>query len=124
MDNIFKEIPDIPFLEELTAILYQNAAVRIQRILSCGQASAPDFWYDQDEDEWLVLLTGHAVLEIEIQKNSFIKKELEPGSILFLPKHQRHRVDATSKEPPCNWLCVFIKSEKGYLDGKTKTGSN
>ena len=76
--------------------------MRIERIVSRGHASPPDFWYDQEQDEWVCLVQGEARLAwdhggVEI---------LRPGDCLFIPAHARHRVESTSNDPPCIWLAV------------------
>lgn len=88
---------------EVVDILLQSDSCRIQRIVSCGQSSPLGFWYDQDEDEWLILLQGKAGLLMEGGQEI----SLSSGQHLFLPAHQKHRLQFTSTEPPCIWLCVF-----------------
>lgn len=59
MNNLFADLPtDLP--EELVEVLTENKHVRIERIISTGHASPDDFWYDQDEHEWVVVLKGEA----------------------------------------------------------------
>ena len=99
--NIF-DIPNLPSTEELTEILVQSKNARIERIISTGQVSPSGFWYDQEENEFVMLLQGEAVIEYE---NGSIK--LKAGDTLIIPAHQKHRVDFTSIEPACIWLCVF-----------------
>jgi cupin 2 domain-containing protein len=67
-----------------------------------GHSSAPDFWYDQTETELVFVIQGHAKLEFEDQII-----DLVPGSFVTIQPHQRHRVHATSSEPPCIWLAIF-----------------
>lgn len=94
--NIFDILKgDMP--QELVEILLQNKNVRIERIVS--KCHTTD-WYDQDEDEWIVLLTGEAEIELE---NDTIS--LTAGDTMFIPKHKKHRVVKTTE---CVWLCVFI----------------
>ncbi|MBR6789294.1 MAG: cupin domain-containing protein [Oscillospiraceae bacterium] len=88
--------------EEQVDILLENSDIRIERIVSAGQISPPGFWYDQDQDEWVTVLQGEARLTTETEA-IFLKK----GDSAFLPAELRHRVDYTSTEPPCIWLCVF-----------------
>lgn len=90
--------------KEITDVLYESPHTRIERIVSCGQSSPDGFWYDQDEDEWLVVLSGRAVVAFEEQDTL-----LETGDTLLIPAHTRHRVKETSDQPPCVWLCVFSK---------------
>ncbi len=90
--------------EECFEPLIQHPAARIERIVSCGQITPPGQWYDQDEDEWVVLLQGHAQLAYE----DGTKTELGPGDYVFLPAHCKHRVVATSQQPPCIWLAIHL----------------
>ena len=62
MNNLF--FTDIPskLPEELVEVLAENKHVRIERIVSTGQASPEGFWYDQEEHEWVVVLKGEAKL--------------------------------------------------------------
>ncbi len=53
MKNLFSSFPtDLP--QELTEVLAENKHVRIERIVSHGHVSPDGFWYDQDENEWVV----------------------------------------------------------------------
>ncbi len=74
--------------------------IRIEKIVSTGQVTD---WMDQNESEFVVLLTGNA--EVEFENNMFVK--LGPGDSLVIEPHERHRVVYTSTNPPCIWLCVF-----------------
>ncbi len=64
MPNLFSDIPAV-FPEELMTPLLKCSGVRLERIVSRGQASSPGFWYEQDEGEWVAVLQGAARLEIE-----------------------------------------------------------
>lgn len=88
---------------ELTEILAQGKHLRVERIVSTGQVSPPGFWYDQEEDEWLVLLMG----EGRVAYPDGREDRLLAGDTLFLPAHRLHRVSFTSAAPPAVWLCVF-----------------
>ena len=99
--NIF-DIPNVPMTEELTEILTQSKNVRIERVVSTGQVSPNGFWYDQGENEFVLLVQGEAVIGYE---NDQIK--LMAGDTLFIPAHQKHNVQYTSTEPACIWVCVF-----------------
>jgi cupin 2 domain-containing protein len=74
----------------------------IERIISWGHTTPDGEWYDQDRDEWVVLLQGHATL---IYSDGG-KTHLQSGDYLLLPAHCRHRVTATSTDPPCIWLAI------------------
>lgn len=80
--------------------------MRIERIVSTGQASPPGFWYDQADDELVVLLSGAAQLRFE----EGVALDMKPGDWVEIPAHVRHRVEATQAEPPTVWLAVHRKS--------------
>ena len=101
--NLFSHLPDdLP--EELTETLSESGSVRIERIISRGHRSPDDFWYDQAEDEWVILLQGRATLRFEEDNRSM---QLLPGDWVNIPAHQRHRVDDTSADETSIWLAVF-----------------
>ncbi|TWU02241.1 cupin domain-containing protein [Stieleria varia] len=101
--NLFEHVPSqLP--AELTEVLLQNQNVRIERIVSTGHCSPVDFWYDQSEQEWVVLLRGAARLAIAGRGTSI---ELLPGDHVHIPAHQKHRVEWTSPTEPTVWLAVF-----------------
>jgi len=62
--NIFAQIPRQAAAEEVIELV-EAGAVRIERIVSTGQASPPGFWYDQPWTEWVLLLAGAAGLLFE-----------------------------------------------------------
>ena len=97
--NLF-HLPPLPENEELVTKLAQSDCVRIERIISTGQASG---WYNQDESEFVALLQGEARLTWEDGATT----ALGAGDTLIIPPHKRHRVSHTSSNPPCVWLCVF-----------------
>ena len=101
MDNLFAQIPS-SLQEELTEILVSAASLRIERIVSYGQASPAGFWYDQKEHEWVVLLQGAARLQFE---DELVK--LKPGDFVNIPAHRKHRVEWTTPDQPTIWLAVF-----------------
>jgi len=102
--NLFKTIPrDLP--EELYETLCRSNDVRIERIVSKGHKSAEGFWYDQDENEFVVLLKGKARLLFEGGETL----DLEAGDYLDIKAHVRHRVEWTSSEEEAVWLAVFYK---------------
>lgn len=84
--------------------LLSRQGIRIERIVSHGQSSPAGFWYDQPQDEWVVVLHGSA--ELEIQGENGIRR-LGPGDYLLIPAHCRHRVART--EQPTIWLAVHVE---------------
>ncbi|MDH5670755.1 MAG: GFA family protein [Myxococcales bacterium] len=89
--------------EELATDLASIAHTRIERIISRGHRSATDFWYDQDEDEFVLLVRGAARLELE----GGDELALGPGDWVHIPAHVRHRVAWTDTEQDTLWLAVF-----------------
>ena len=105
-NNLFEDIPeDLP--EELLRVLVEGCGTRIERIVSDGHASPEGFWYDQQEKEWVLLVSGSAVLSIET--NGVVEQiQLKPGDHLLLPAHRRHRVESTSQTEKTIWLAIFF----------------
>ncbi|MCO8124685.1 cupin domain-containing protein [Stieleria sp. TO1_6] len=103
MDNLFHDLPDsLP--DELSEVLGKSEHVRIERIVSTGQCSPPGHWYDQQQDEWVVVLSGAARLEFADGST----REMTIGDYLLIPAHQKHRVDWTTADEPTVWLAVFF----------------
>src|SRR6185295_7593203 len=103
--NLLTDIPpEIP-AERIDAI-WQAGPLRVERIVSMGQSSPSGFWYDQDSDEWVLLLAGAAGIRIEGRDNVV---ELKPGDHLLLKAHERHRVEWTAWDWPTIWLAVHLK---------------
>ena len=103
VENIFKLPNELP-QNELFESLFKNDRVFIERIVSMGQITPEGEWYDQDKNEWLIVLQGEG--ELSYKDGSRIK--LNPGDYLFIPAHEKHRVDYTSTKPPCIWLTIFF----------------
>ena len=102
--NLFTNIPD-SLSNELVDVLASNDSVRIERIVSTGHQSPSDFWYDQDENEWVVVLKGAAKLRFDDGREF----EMRAGDHILIEAHQKHRVEWTSDDEPTFWLAVFFK---------------
>jgi cupin 2 domain-containing protein len=100
--NIFENVPEQLPEEQLTELL-AAPGLRIERIVSTGQASPPGFWYDQDRAEWVLVLAGSAGLLIEGEPEP---RALRPGDHVLIPAHVRHRVAWTDPARPIIWLAV------------------
>ena len=101
MNNIF-DLPSSLPNKELFESLVSADNILIERIISTGQTTPPGEWYDQDRDEWVILLQGFA--DLSYADGREIK--LTAGDYLLIPAHQKHRVEYTSSEPPCIWLAI------------------
>lgn len=83
--------------------LLRAPGLRIERILSRGQTSPAEGWYDQAEHEWIAVLQGAALLRFD--DGSEIR--LDPGDHLHIPAHRKHRVAWTDPDRITVWLAVF-----------------
>ena len=103
VSNLLENIPaQLP--EELIEVLASSENVRIERIISHGHTSPEDFWYDQDQNEFVLLLKGKAELEFSDLGKTIM---LDEGDSLIIPAHQRHRVSWTKPETDTIWLVVY-----------------
>ena len=100
--NLFDDFPR-ELGEEQLIELVRTGSVRIERIVSRGQASPPGFWYDQDWDEWVLLIAGSAELRFETEP---APRRLGRGDYIHIPAHARHRVERTDANEPTVWLAV------------------
>jgi len=100
--NLLADIP--PGTEkELVEEILRTESFRIERIVSRGQASPEGFWYDQQTEEWVLLVSGSATLGFDDGR----KVDLRPGDHLFIPRHVRHRVERTDPGQETVWLAVY-----------------
>lgn len=93
--------------EEHTTVLLLTSHLRLERIHSCRAASAPGFWYDQPEEEWVLLLQGSARIRFA---DEALDRELNRGDVLAIPSGRRHRVVATDGPPGTIWLALFHRT--------------
>ena len=100
--NIFRPLPQCSDSEIFEDIL-RIPNIRIEHIVSHGQSSPEEGWYDQAEAEWVILLQGSAVLGFENGKEI----SLQVGDYVHIPAHCRHRVVMTDQEEATVWLAVF-----------------
>lgn len=92
--NLFADLPAHANTEHFTTLL-DNPHCRVERIVSFGQTSPDGFWYDQAWDEWVLLLTGAAELDLDGRMVA-----LAPGDHLMIPAGQRHRITKTDASSP------------------------
>jgi cupin 2 domain-containing protein len=106
--NLFADLPGPPMAPEAAErmeTLLARSGLRIERIVSTGQASPPGFWYDQADAEWVVLLAGEALLRFEDESAG---RPLRPGDWLHIAPHRRHRVEATAANTSTVWLALHF----------------
>jgi cupin 2 domain-containing protein len=103
--EIFSLLASLParLPAEQVDILLSRSAFRLERIVSRGQRTADGFWYDQEENEWVVLLSGGARLQFADEEEEIV---LAPGDALLIPARRRHRVTWTDPEAATVWLAL------------------
>ena len=101
--NLFADLPRSTAEDEQFRELLARPGLRIERIVSTGQASPAGFWYEQPEGEWVVLLQGEALLRLAGEDEA---RRLRPGDFVDIAPGRRHRVEWTQAAPPTVWLAV------------------
>ena len=105
MTNLFDDVPrELP--AERIDVLLETPTLRLERIVSTGHATPPGEWYDEDRDEWVVVLRGRARLRIE---GEAADRALGVGDHLLLRAHVRHRVEWTDPTTPTVWLALYYR---------------
>lgn len=99
LDNI-----SATFEKEVFENLLITKHLKLERILSKGHVTPQGEWYDQDQNEWVLLLKGAASIKIAKQQELV---HLKAGDYLLIPAHQKHRVEWTSSEEVTVWLALF-----------------
>jgi cupin 2 domain-containing protein len=102
--HIYAALPEASEAEAFE-LLHEIDGVRIERIVSQGQATPPGEWYDQDQAEWVILLRGGATILFE---GDDAPTHLKPGDHLLIAPHRRHRVEWTDPSQQTVWLAVHV----------------
>jgi len=85
--------------------LSHSEHVRIERIVSRGHSSSEEFWYDQEEHEFVLLISGRARLAFA---GEAVSTEMTAGEWMIIPAHKKHRVEWTDPERDTVWLAVHF----------------
>ena len=101
--NLLAPLPDAQTAEAVRALV-TRPGLRVERIVSFGQASPYGFWYDQEETEWVLLLAGAAALRFADEPEP---RRLAPGDWIEIAPKRQHRVEWTDSERPTVWLAIF-----------------
>ncbi|MBI2921618.1 MAG: cupin domain-containing protein [Planctomycetes bacterium] len=102
--NLASDLPPrVP--NEIFEPLLAGRGFRLERIVSTGQITPPGTWFDQDEEEWVLLLAGAARLKFE---GDAYDVALKPGDALLIPAHRRHRVEWTDTATATVWIAVYF----------------
>jgi cupin 2 domain-containing protein len=102
VENLFANLPELSGSEASLSLL-ETSSIKIQRIVSQSYGSPPGFWYDQEEDEWVIVVRGEATLEFEAGELVRMKE----GDYVTIPHHVKHRIQQT--DPRTIWLAVHIR---------------
>jgi cupin 2 domain-containing protein len=102
--NLFLEVGETGDQEQVDGLV-ETGALRLERIVSAGHATPPGQWFDQDRDEWVVLLTGSASLRFEDESKA---RDMRPGDFVLIPAHRRHRVERTDPNVKTIWLALHF----------------
>jgi cupin 2 domain-containing protein len=103
LDNLFAHLPPAGAADEQFTALLSEPGLVVQRIVSTGQSSPPGFWYDQPEAEWVMLVSGEALLRFADEAEA---RRLKPGDFVDIAPGRRHRVDWTRPDEPTIWLAI------------------
>jgi cupin 2 domain-containing protein len=105
--NKIKNIFDIKNIQskdqEVFESLLNTSDIRVDRIITLKPYDKSGKWYDQETNEWVLLMQGEAELEFEDDE----KIALKSGDYIFIPAHKKHRINYSSSEPKCIWLAIY-----------------
>ena len=113
LKSLLAAVPEHSPSEEFLTLI-GGKRVRIERIVSHGHATPSGEWYDQPQDEFVVLLKGAARLRLAGDAEGI---NLQPGDSLHLPAHRRHRVEWTTPTEPTVWLAVHWSETEDLANG-------
>lgn len=100
--NLFNNLPDAHGEEEFDTLARVGRA-RVERIVSSAHFTAEGEWYDQEQDEWVMLVSGEAGLRMADPEQIY---HLRAGDWVLIPAHRRHRVEWTKSDQQSIWLAV------------------
>jgi len=104
--NLFADVSAANAGEETFSEIFARPGLKIERIISHGQASPPEFWYDLAWNEWVSVLKGSATLQFEDEPAT---QALGPGDYVLIPAGKRHRVEWTDPQQPTVWLAIHFE---------------
>ena len=102
--NLFNNIPKQMSSEHFESII-ATEDFNLERIISRAHATPAGEWYDQEKDEWVMVLQGNAALSVEGESQPVV---LKPGDSIHLPAHLKHRVEWTDAAVETIWLALHF----------------
>ena len=103
--NLFADIPGVMETEQF-ADLYAAPRIRIERIVSTGQATPTLEWLDRAGLDRMGR-TSHRSGRHPTRRRTG-PRTLEPGDWLLIPARKRHRVEWTDLSGTTIWLAVDV----------------
>jgi len=98
LEGIPSELPG-----EIFDTICSAERVKIERIVSRGHGSPEGFWYDQERNEFVLVVRGSAGLRLENEDDIVV---LKSGDYLNIGAHIKHRVEWTDPKCETIWLAV------------------
>jgi len=99
--NIFSEIPK-DLQDELFEDIIKTDKLKIERIISYGHTSPKSGWYESQENEWVIVLKGEAILSFENSDDV----RLNAGDYINIPALKKHKVSWTLPDTETIWLAI------------------
>jgi len=106
--NLLRDLPP-PADEEIFETLLSGGPFKLERIVTRGQTTPPGQWFDQELDEWVIVLAGAARLRFEDQEQLV---ELVPGDWVHIAAHRRHRVEWVAPDQTTIWLAIHYAAQR------------
>ncbi len=103
--NFLANIPKVADKTEIIEVVQETKDFVIERIISSNSSSPAKGWYNQDHDEWVMVLQGSAIIEFE----NLQQIDLSSYDSLYIPAFTKHKVVYTSSQPYCIWLAIHSK---------------
>ena len=103
-ENIFESL-NFNSLDETFTTLVENEYIKIEKIVTSGQISEKDFWYDQEWDEFVLVLEGSAVITFETKEVTLVR-----GDSIYINAHEKHQISWSDPKHVTLWLAVFVKN--------------
>jgi len=104
-NNILSGLPK-KSQQEIFDTIIESSSIKIERIVSTGQSTSENEWYDQTQSEWVILLKGNATLRF---KNEDQLITLTEGDYVNIPAHTQHRVESTSRDTETIWIAIHYR---------------
>jgi len=98
--NLYASIPG-NLDSEVFELILNSENIKIERIVSKGHKSPESGWYDQNHNEWVVVIKGQALLIFEDRQLS-----MQTGSYINIPAHTKHKVSCTDSDEETIWLAI------------------